>query len=110
MTTANGRSSLTNTDNLQASVESWITNIDSLEIYSLNKVLCSVPNAPLKNINLNRLYNCETSTINSDLVVKRHATSGEFLDFYEVMIAFIKVFLSYFAHLLINKGVQSYYR
>lgn len=84
MTTSNGRSSLTNTDNLQASVESWITNIDSLEIYSLNKVLCSVPNASLKNINLSRLYNCETSTINSDLVVKRHATSGKFLDFYEV--------------------------
>jgi hypothetical protein len=26
-------------DNLQASVESWITNLDSLEIYNLDRVL-----------------------------------------------------------------------
>ena len=29
-------------DNLQASVESWITNLDSLEIYSLNRALSCV--------------------------------------------------------------------
>jgi hypothetical protein len=28
-----------NIDNLQASVESWITNLDSLEIYSLDRAL-----------------------------------------------------------------------
>jgi hypothetical protein len=26
-------------DNLQASVESWITNLDSLDIYNLDRVL-----------------------------------------------------------------------
>jgi hypothetical protein len=38
----NNRNNTLSTDNLQASVESWITNIDSLEIYSLDKVLSSV--------------------------------------------------------------------
>ncbi len=41
MTPANGISPA-GIDNLQASVESWITNIDSLEIYSLDKVLSNV--------------------------------------------------------------------
>ena len=29
-------------DNLQSSIESWLTNIDSLEIYNLDRVLNSV--------------------------------------------------------------------
>lgn len=29
-------------DNLQASVESWITNLDSLEVYNLDRVLSNV--------------------------------------------------------------------
>ncbi len=29
-------------DNLQVSVESWITNLDSLDIYSLDRVLSGV--------------------------------------------------------------------
>jgi hypothetical protein len=29
-------------DNLQASVESWITNLDSLDIYNLDRVLSVV--------------------------------------------------------------------
>lgn len=29
-------------DNLQASVESWITNLDSLEFYNLDRVLSCV--------------------------------------------------------------------
>ncbi len=44
MTNTSGRksASIGDVDNLQASVESWITNIDSLEIYSLDTVLASV--------------------------------------------------------------------
>lgn len=34
--------SSTGVDNLQASVESWITNLDSLEIYHLDRVLANV--------------------------------------------------------------------
>lgn len=37
-----GRSASTGVDNLQASVESWITNLDSLEIYSLDRNLSCV--------------------------------------------------------------------
>ncbi len=40
MTITGNRNS--NVDNLQGSVESWITNIDSLEIYSLDRVLSCV--------------------------------------------------------------------
>ena len=42
MTSINGRNNSASVDNLQASVESWITNIDSLELYSLDKVLSCV--------------------------------------------------------------------
>lgn len=35
-------SSNSGADNLQASVESWITNLDSLEIYNLDRVLSGV--------------------------------------------------------------------
>ncbi len=54
MTNTNGQRRRANTgdvDNLQASVESWITNIDSLEIYSLDSVLASVL------VNLNKIVN-----------------------------------------------------
>lgn len=37
-----GRNTSTGVDNLQASVESWITNLDSLEIYSLDRNLSGV--------------------------------------------------------------------
>ena len=35
----NASNRYTAVDNLQASVESWITNLDSLDVYSLDRVL-----------------------------------------------------------------------
>ena len=34
--------SIKNVDNLQQSIESWITNIDSLSIYNLDRLLSPV--------------------------------------------------------------------
>ena len=51
----------------------------------------------MQNIELNNLYQLDTSPCISDLIVRRNPTSGEILDFYEVKINIIYFyFVRYF--------------
>jgi hypothetical protein len=68
---------------ITSSPEDWITNLESLNVYDIDNVLDCVSTAPLRNINLENLFEYDVSAPISDLIVKRNPTTGEILDFYE---------------------------